>query len=321
MKFILLMLIFSLLFLPIVLADIVEITIEYGNETCTESWSCSDWSSCVNSIQTRSCEDLNNCGTTFDKPSESRSCTTAPPAGPGGGGGASSGSGIYTENTTTSTEPEIENPPEQPELKESPLVKIKIFTPDQLEAGEFFNAIVSITSPASEISTTVELLKEKQDVSLEPGETKNISFGVYAPEKEGEYNLVAVTQYATGNKTINLVYSPLFLYIRKIANRTYEMQIKNFDNTSTTEIQIIKDNSQTVYLDILDGKIDYKVNLTFSNPGEYVARAKSVTGFTILDEDTVSFKVGEDVEFNYSMIFLITAVVIILIVSVIIFRR
>jgi len=54
---------------------------------CTESWSCTDWSVCANSTQTRTCSDANNCGTTDQKPVESQSCqdpvisdTTAPSA-------------------------------------------------------------------------------------------------------------------------------------------------------------------------------------------------------------------------------------------------
>jgi len=43
--------------------------------TCTESWTCGDWSACANSQQTRTCTDANSCGTTTSKPSESQSCT------------------------------------------------------------------------------------------------------------------------------------------------------------------------------------------------------------------------------------------------------
>jgi len=42
---------------------------------CTESWTCTDWSTCSNSQQTRTCTDANSCGTTTSKPSESQSCT------------------------------------------------------------------------------------------------------------------------------------------------------------------------------------------------------------------------------------------------------
>lgn len=44
---------------------------------CVENWQCSDWSSCDSStgLKHRTCRDLNNCGTTYDKPQEFRSCT------------------------------------------------------------------------------------------------------------------------------------------------------------------------------------------------------------------------------------------------------
>lgn len=41
---------------------------------CTEDWSCTDWSECVEGTQTRICTDLNDCGTTISKPTESQSC-------------------------------------------------------------------------------------------------------------------------------------------------------------------------------------------------------------------------------------------------------
>jgi len=57
----------------------------YGSEPppiCTENWSCSAWSTCANSTQTRTCTDLNNCGTTYTRPPLIQDCalpdTTAP---------------------------------------------------------------------------------------------------------------------------------------------------------------------------------------------------------------------------------------------------
>ena len=47
--------------------------------TCTESWGCTTWSSCANSVQTRICSDSNSCGTTANKPAESQSCTVQTP--------------------------------------------------------------------------------------------------------------------------------------------------------------------------------------------------------------------------------------------------
>jgi PGF-pre-PGF domain-containing protein len=42
--------------------------------TCTEGWSCTDWSVCSNNQQTRTCTDANACGTTVNKPVESQGC-------------------------------------------------------------------------------------------------------------------------------------------------------------------------------------------------------------------------------------------------------
>jgi hypothetical protein len=42
--------------------------------TCEESWDCTEWSSCINGTQTRTCTDLNKCNTTELKPAESKSC-------------------------------------------------------------------------------------------------------------------------------------------------------------------------------------------------------------------------------------------------------
>ena len=44
--------------------------------TCIENWNCGDWSSCSEQgSQTRTCNDLNSCGTTKDKPAITQSCT------------------------------------------------------------------------------------------------------------------------------------------------------------------------------------------------------------------------------------------------------
>lgn len=49
-----------------------------GIPGCTEDWTCTEWepSECPESgIQTRVCTDSNSCGTSVDRPAESRSCT------------------------------------------------------------------------------------------------------------------------------------------------------------------------------------------------------------------------------------------------------
>ena len=44
--------------------------------SCTESWSCTSWSSCVALVQTRTCIDIYGCGTNTTKPVEAQACST-----------------------------------------------------------------------------------------------------------------------------------------------------------------------------------------------------------------------------------------------------
>jgi len=44
-------------------------------QQCIESWSCTQWSDCIDNQQTRSCTDVNACGTILNKPSEVNSCS------------------------------------------------------------------------------------------------------------------------------------------------------------------------------------------------------------------------------------------------------
>lgn len=45
---------------------------------CIENWDCSAWGPCISGIQTRTCNDLHNCGTTLIKPPLLRACTCTP---------------------------------------------------------------------------------------------------------------------------------------------------------------------------------------------------------------------------------------------------
>jgi hypothetical protein len=54
-----------------------------GNQTtggttsqgCQEKWTCSEWSTCVSGVQSRTCTDANNCGTSNNEPFNSQPCT------------------------------------------------------------------------------------------------------------------------------------------------------------------------------------------------------------------------------------------------------
>ncbi len=45
-------------------------------DTCIVNWTCSGWSACVNSVQTRVCVDRNSCGVLTNKPNETQSCSS-----------------------------------------------------------------------------------------------------------------------------------------------------------------------------------------------------------------------------------------------------
>jgi len=47
--------------------------------TCTENWTCGNWSACSGGTQTRTCTDANACGTTINRPALSQSCSTPSP--------------------------------------------------------------------------------------------------------------------------------------------------------------------------------------------------------------------------------------------------
>ncbi|MBD3252665.1 hypothetical protein GF386_02970 [Candidatus Pacearchaeota archaeon] len=45
-----------------------------GDRECKESWTCTSWSDCIDDKKTRTCSDVNNCGTTKNKPATMQRC-------------------------------------------------------------------------------------------------------------------------------------------------------------------------------------------------------------------------------------------------------
>lgn len=85
--FIILFIIFLVRFSPVQASECVggacstNMTIEIvsggaggGGGGCSPDWVCDEWSECVDGKQTRTCRDLNRCGTPIRKPDESRAC-------------------------------------------------------------------------------------------------------------------------------------------------------------------------------------------------------------------------------------------------------
>jgi len=75
-KFKKILLLFSIFLIFLLIAFIVfYIFSQRTNNSCTENWSCGIWSSCSEQItSTRICTDLNNCGTSINKPFTSQNC-------------------------------------------------------------------------------------------------------------------------------------------------------------------------------------------------------------------------------------------------------
>jgi len=79
---------------------------------CTESWTCTSWSTCSGGTQIRTCTDANSCGTETNKPTESQTCTSG---GGGNGGGITEDQPIQSFSWNiiepgTPAEMEITNP-------------------------------------------------------------------------------------------------------------------------------------------------------------------------------------------------------------------
>lgn len=93
-------------------------------QQCIESWSCTDWSSCSGSSQTRTCTDANSCGTNYNKPAESQSCTVPSSSGSSSGGGGGGGGGSPSKvasvpEPTAPAQPLVSLPTPREELRET----------------------------------------------------------------------------------------------------------------------------------------------------------------------------------------------------------
>jgi hypothetical protein len=74
-----------------------------NESSCVEAWSCSSWSDCDDETQTRSCTDLNSCGTEFFRPVLERDCDDDDDNGSGG----SSSSTIWRRGEVNETVPTV----------------------------------------------------------------------------------------------------------------------------------------------------------------------------------------------------------------------
>jgi PGF-pre-PGF domain-containing protein len=111
-----------------------------GASTCVESWTCTAWSVCVSSVQTRACSDLNACGTVLSMPAESQSCES------GGGGGGGGGGTITTTVTSISSYSSTEIIINQPGID---LLKLTLIVTEDIPTASITITKVEVTSTGS----------------------------------------------------------------------------------------------------------------------------------------------------------------------------
>jgi len=60
-----------------VVGNLFLINVTNSTSSCSETWNCTNWTSCVNNVRTRTCVDEENCGTLTGRPAINESCTTS----------------------------------------------------------------------------------------------------------------------------------------------------------------------------------------------------------------------------------------------------
>jgi len=88
---------------------------------CNENWNCTDWTTCSNSQQTKTCADINNCGTTYNKPSVSQTCSSPTTGTAAGESTGAAGSQTITSGEEPEEEEEVETPTPQQQSETSPI--------------------------------------------------------------------------------------------------------------------------------------------------------------------------------------------------------
>ncbi len=229
----------------------------------------------------------------------------SPPPAFGGGGGGIISIGEKKESPITKEIEEIES--EEIEEVEG-IVNLELIAPDTIESGELYNVTVKLSSPLNKVYTLV-VGNIQQQISLE-GEEKIIDFTLRAPEAKGIFTITASVEGTTKSKNIYLDYLPLFLYANetKIENGVIiDLSIKNYEPLST-ELRVIKDNKQDVFIEVVDGQKEYTRRLKLTQPGDYkiVVTASSSQG--IVDVDEQLFFVEGEKNSNYWVILVVVPV-------------
>ncbi|MBW2979340.1 hypothetical protein KY307_01665 [Candidatus Woesearchaeota archaeon] len=151
---------------------------------CFPYWQCSDWSSCSNGKQTRTCIDVNDCNTTEGKPSELRTCTVQKKSGGGGGGGSS-----RRKNKTTTANI----------LKEQNHEKITSTTPKPKNTLSTTSSLPSETELTTKLGETIKFSSRNSNADsykwyVDDALVSESSSFDYTAQKPGKHKILLVVK-------------------------------------------------------------------------------------------------------------------------------
>ncbi len=202
-------------------------TRSYTVAQCVEEWSCTDWSTCSGGIQTRTCIDVNNCGTTNNKPITSQTCSVG-------------GRGRITEPQPTQTHSWTKITPEQP-------AEMSI-TERGLDLTKFTIATTETVTDASLTVTAVDVSQADLGIGL-PTEKVYQAFNI-TTKKLNDTNIANVTIEFKINKTWlfeqNRSYENVFLH-RKL-------DIENLPKWEVLPTNYSKEDSDFYYFSAISSR-------------------------------------------------------------------
>lgn len=147
-------------------------------QVCNEDWNCSSWSGCSDGKQTRTCNDLNICGTINDKPNVKKDCTSV------------------NDSSSTSVNIDTEWNVFQEyvaALKNRDLTKINSLSYTPLPQNDYTNQIIDM---AYSITSN---LKKSDFVNLKKDSKQSI---LSTNEKDGTINLIYFVKDSSNNLII-----------------------------------------------------------------------------------------------------------------------
>jgi len=268
-----------------------------------------------------------------------------PPSGGGGGGGYS----IFIPSPPVSIVSIDETPLEQNITETVPIITtpvtgdidIGIQSIDTIENGEPFTVTLILKSNTDMEDVDVFLQSKfnavdeeftsafKQwTINLTANEEKQLTFDLTSPSRiKGGFSVEAKAIQPTGDenkeaKTITIDFKPLLLDVieKQIGDKKQiKVTTKSFEDMQT-EIEIIRNGEETVFIEIIEGKKEYNAQLELLKPGHYQIKATAKSAQGTIDEDIRYVTVEGEEQPDYGLTILVIIIVIV-ILSIFLIRQ